>query len=149
MPETILTQDVSNIVGNSFLDYAVSVITDRALPNIIDGLKPVQRKILYSMWVNNLTPSANFHKCATTVGHVIGAFSPHGDISTYDALAAMSQPITMRYPLIDFNGNNGNPLDDDPPAAYRYTESKLTRIGYDMLENIDKNTVDFIKRTYS
>lgn len=144
MPETILTQDVSNIVGNSFLDYAVSVITDRALPNIIDGLKPVQRKILYSMLVNNLTPSANFHKCATTVGHVIGAFSPHGDISTYDALAAMSQPITMRYPLIDFNGNNGNPLDDDPPAAYRYTESKLTRIGYDMLENIDKNTVDFM-----
>lgn len=144
MQENIIKQDVSDVVGTSFLDYAMSVITDRALPNITDGLKPVQRKILYSMWLNNLTPSANYHKCATTVGHVIGALSPHGDSSTYEALVAMSQPITFRYPLIDFNGNNGNPLDDDPAAAYRYTESKLSRIGYDMLDAIDKNTVEFV-----
>lgn len=117
---TVIQQDLCDIVGNSFLDYAMSVITDRALPDINDGLKPVQRKILYSMYVNNLTPSANYHKCATTVGHVIGAFSPHGDTSTYDALVNLSQPINTRYPLIDFNGNNGNPLDGDPAAAYRY-----------------------------
>lgn len=140
----VIQQDIYNIVGSSFLDYAMSVITDRALPNITDGLKPVQRKILYSMWQNNLTPSANYHKCATTVGHVIGSLSPHGDTSTYDALVAMSQPILMRYPLIDFNGNNGNPLDGDPAAAYRYSESKLSRIGYDILENIDKNTVEYV-----
>lgn len=102
----ILQQDVYDIVGQSFLDYSLSVITDRALPNIIDGLKPVQRKVLYSMWENNLTPSANFHKCATTVGHVIGSYSPHGDTSTYEALVNMSQAFNMRYPLIDFSGNN-------------------------------------------
>lgn len=139
----ILQQDVYDIVGQSFLDYSLSVITDRALPNIIDGLKPVQRKVLYSMWENNLTPSANFHKCATTVGHVIGSYSPHGDTSTYDALVNMSQPFGMRYPLIDFSGNNGS-LDGDPPAAYRYTESKLSPIGYAMMENLDKDTVKFV-----
>ena len=139
----ILQQDVYDIVGQSFLDYSLSVITDRALPNIIDGLKPVQRKVLYSMWENNLTPSANFHKCATTVGHVIGSYSPHGDTSTYEALVNMSQAFNMRYPLIDFSGNNGS-IDGDPPAAYRYTESKLSPIGYAMLENLDKDTVEFI-----
>lgn len=129
-------------VQTAFLDYAMSVIVDRALPDVRDGLKPVHRRILYSMWQSGLRSSAKFKKCATVVGDVLGKYHPHGDAAVYDSLVRMAQDFSLRYPLIKGQGNFGS-IDGDSAAAYRYTESKLAAIAEEMLFDIDKNTVDF------
>lgn len=126
----------------SYLDYAMSVIIGRALPDARDGLKPVHRRILFSMHEIGLTPGRPFKKSATVVGDVLGKYHPHGDTAVYDALVRMAQDFSMRYPLVDGQGNFGS-VDGDPPAAYRYTEARLTRIATEMLADIDKETVDF------
>ena len=126
----------------SYLDYAMSVIIGRALPDARDGLKPVHRRILYSMHEIGLVPGRPFKKSATVVGDVLGKYHPHGDTAVYDALVRMAQDFSMRYPLVDGQGNFGS-VDGDPPAAYRYTEARLTRIATEMLADIDKDTVDF------
>ena len=127
----------------SYLSYAMSVIASRALPDVRDGLKPVQRRILYAMREINLTPDKQHRKCAGVIGEVLKSFHPHGDSSVYDALVRMAQDFTLRYPLVDGHGNFGS-IDGDPPAAYRYTEARLARIAMEMLAEIDKDTVDFI-----
>ena len=126
----------------AFIDYAMSVIVSRALPDVRDGLKPVHRRILYSMYEENLTHDKPFFKSATTVGNVIGRYHPHGDASVYDALVRMAQDFSMRYPLIEGHGNFGS-VDGDPPAAYRYTEARMSKLSNVLLENIEKDTVDF------
>ena len=127
----------------SYLSYAMSVIASRALPDVRDGLKPVQRRILYAMREMNMTPDKQHRKSAGVVGEVLKNFHPHGDSSVYDALVRMAQDFTLRYPLIDGHGNFGS-IDGDPPAAYRYTEARLARIALEMLADIEKNTVDFV-----
>ncbi len=127
----------------SFLDYSMSVIVQRALPDVRDGLKPVHRRILYAMHELGLVPGRPYKKSATVVGDVLGKYHPHGDIAVYDALVRMVQDFSLRYPLVDGQGNFGS-VDGDPAAAYRYTEARLTRVAMTMLEDIDKNTVDFI-----
>ncbi len=127
----------------SYLSYAMSVIASRALPDVRDGFKPVQRRILYAMRDMNLTPDKQHRKCAGVIGEVLKSFHPHGDSSVYDALVRMAQDFTLRYPLVDGHGNFGS-IDGDPPAAYRYTEARLARIAMEMLADIDKDTVDFI-----
>ena len=127
----------------SYLSYAMSVIASRALPDVRDGLKPVQRRILYAMREMNLTPDKQHRKCAGVIGEVLKNYHPHGDSSVYDALVRMAQDFTLRYPLIDPHGNFGS-IDGDRPAAYRYTEARLARIALEMLADIDKDTVDFI-----
>ncbi|MBP3328586.1 MAG: DNA gyrase subunit A [Clostridia bacterium] len=126
----------------SFLDYSMSVIVSRALPDVRDGLKPVHRRILYTMYENGLTPEKAYRKCADTVGSVLGRYHPHGDASVYDAMVRLAQSFSMRYTLVDGHGNFGS-IDGDPPAAYRYTESRMSKISLKMLTDIDKNTVDF------
>src|SRR5437868_3798158 len=126
----------------SYLDYAMSVIIGRALPDIRDGLKPVHRRILYGMSEMGLSFNRPTRKCAKIVGEVLGKFHPHGDTAVYDALVRMAQNFSMRYPLIDGQGNFGS-VDGDPPAAYRYTEARLSPIDSALLEDIDKETVDF------
>ncbi len=126
----------------SFIDYAMSVITDRALPDVRDGLKPVHRRILYSMYTQGFTHDKAYRKCATTVGDVLGRFHPHGDAAVYDALVRLAQNFSMREPLVDGHGNFGS-RDGDPPAAYRYTEARLTRLSSEMMANINRDTVDF------
>lgn len=126
----------------SFIDYAMSVITDRALPDARDGLKPVHRRILYSMQTQSLTPDKPFRKSATVIGEVLGHYHPHGDASVYDAMVRLAQDFSMRHPLVDGHGNFGS-RDGDPPAAYRYTEARLTRLAVEMMSDINKNTVDF------
>src|ERR1700681_4782090 len=126
----------------AYLDYAMSVIVGRALPAVRDGLKPVHRRVLYAMNELGLVPGRPYKKSATVVGDVLGKYHPHGDSSVYDALVRMVQDFSLRYPLIDGQGNFGS-VDGDPAAAYRYTESRLTRIAVEMLADIDKNTVDF------
>ncbi|MBQ2444322.1 MAG: DNA gyrase subunit A [Clostridia bacterium] len=126
----------------SFLEYSMSVIVSRALPDVRDGLKPVHRRILYTMHEKNLGPEKPYRKCADTVGAVLGSYHPHGDASVYDALVRLAQDFSMRYPLVDGHGNFGS-VDGDPPAAYRYTESKMSKISVEMLTDIDKETVDF------
>ncbi|MDP9169287.1 MAG: DNA gyrase subunit A, partial [Acidobacteriota bacterium] len=126
----------------SYIDYAMSVIVGRALPDVRDGLKPVHRRILWGMNELGLSPSRPTKKCAKVVGEVLGKFHPHGDASVYDALVRMAQPFSMRYPLIDGQGNFGS-VDGDPPAAMRYTEARLAKIATALLEDIDKETVDF------
>ena len=128
-------------VQRSFLDYAMSVIVSRALPDVRDGLKPVHRKILYAMYDSGFRPDRGYVKCARVVGEVMGNYHPHGDSSIYDALVRMAQPWSLRYPLIDGNGNFGSP-GNDPPAAMRYTESKLAPLAMEMLRDIDEDTVD-------
>jgi DNA gyrase subunit A len=135
--------NIEEEMKRSYLDYAMSVIIGRALPDARDGLKPVHRRILYSMHEQNLTPGRPFKKSATVVGDVLGKYHPHGDTAVYDALVRMAQDFSMRYPLVDGQGNFGS-VDGDPPAAYRYTEARLTRIATEMLADIDKDTVDFI-----
>lgn len=135
--------DIDNEMRQSFIDYAMSVITDRALPDVRDGLKPVHRRILYSMYTQGFTHDKPYRKCATTVGDVLGRFHPHGDASVYDALVRMAQDFSMRHPLVDGHGNFGS-RDGDPPAAYRYTESRMTRLSGEMMQDINKNTVDFV-----
>ncbi|MHA7867161.1 MAG: DNA gyrase subunit A [Salipiger thiooxidans] len=128
---------------SSYLDYAMSVIVSRAIPDLRDGLKPVHRRILYTLWENGQTKSKSYRKCATAVGDVMGRYHPHGDSAVYDALVRMAQDFSMSLPLIDGQGNFGS-MDGDPPAAYRYTESRLERTAEALLEDIDKDTVDFV-----
>jgi DNA gyrase subunit A len=135
--------NIEDDMRQSYLDYAMSVNIGRALPMVADGLKPVHRRILYAMFRAGLLPNRRYSKCAAVVGEVLGKYHPHGDLAVYDALARMAQSFSMRYPLIDGQGNFGS-VDGDPPAAMRYTECKLTRLAERMLADIDKETVDFV-----
>lgn len=141
--ERIIDIDINKEMKKSFIEYSMSVIVSRALPDVRDGLKPVHRRILYTMSEQNLTPDKPYRKCADTVGTVLGSYHPHGDASVYDALVRLAQDFSMRYPLVDGHGNFGS-VDGDPPAAYRYTESKMSKISVEMLTDIDKDTVDFM-----
>ena len=141
--QKIINVEINREVRKSFLDYSMSVITSRALPDVRDGLKPVHRRILYTMYENGLYPDKPYRKCADTVGSVLGRYHPHGDASVYDAMVRLAQDFSMRYTLVDGHGNFGS-VDGDPPAAYRYTESKLKKLSLEMLTDIDKDTVDFI-----
>ena len=138
----IYNVDINKEVRKSFLDYSMSVIVSRALPDVRDGLKPVHRRILYTMYENNLTPDKAYRKCADTVGSVLGRYHPHGDASVYDAMVRLAQNFSMRYTLVDGHGNFGS-IDGDPAAAYRYTESRMSKMALRMLTDIDKDTVDF------
>ncbi|MBS6881680.1 MAG: DNA gyrase subunit A [Clostridiaceae bacterium] len=140
--QKILQVDLEKEMRKSYIDYAMSVIVGRALPDVRDGLKPVHRRILYAMYEDGLTSDKPYRKSATTVGNVLGRYHPHGDASVYDALVRLAQPFSLHYPLIDGHGNFGS-VDGDPPAAYRYTEARLARIANHMLADIKKNTVDF------
>jgi len=141
--ERILPRLIEDEMRESFLDYSMSVIVQRALPDVRDGLKPVHRRILYAMHELGLVPGRPYKKSATVVGDVLGKYHPHGDVAVYDSLVRMVQDFSLRYPLVDGQGNFGS-VDGDPPAAYRYTEARLTRIAMTMLEDIDKNTVQFV-----
>ncbi len=144
MPQSkIINVDIDREMRKSFLDYSMSVIVSRALPDVRDGLKPVHRRILYTMHEKGLEPNKPYHKCADTVGAVLGSYHPHGDASVYDALVRLAQTFSMRYMLVDGHGNFGS-VDGDPPAAYRYTEARMSKISTEMLTDIDKNTVDFM-----
>ena len=141
--QTIIDIDLNKEMRSSFLSYSMSVITSRALPDVRDGLKPVHRRILYTMHENGLYPEKAYRKCADTVGSVLGRYHPHGDASVYDAMVRLAQTFSTRYLLVDGHGNFGS-VDGDPPAAYRYTESRMSKISMEMLTDIDKETVDFI-----
>ncbi|HPY97960.1 MAG: DNA gyrase subunit A [Firmicutes bacterium ADurb.Bin099] len=138
----IIPVDIEEQMRKAFIEYAMSVIADRALPDVRDGFKPVHRRILYAMHLLGFYPDKSHRKCAATVGEVLGKFHPHGDAAVYDAMVRMAQDFSLRYPLIDGHGNFGS-RDGDPPAAMRYTESRLTRIAVEMLADINKETVDF------
>ena len=140
--QNIINVEINKEMRTSFLNYSMSVITSRALPDVRDGLKPVHRRILYTMYENSLYPDKPHRKCADTVGSVLGRYHPHGDASVYDAMVRLAQDFSMRYVLVDGHGNFGS-VDGDPPAAYRYTESRMSKIALEMLTNIDKDTVDF------
>ena len=140
---TIKAREIVEEMKESYIDYAMSVIVSRALPDVRDGLKPVQRRILYAMGEMGLGHNAKYRKSATTVGEVLGKYHPHGDMAVYDALTRMAQDFSMRYPLIDGQGNFGS-IDGDSPAAMRYTECRLSKIGEELLKDIEKNTVDFV-----
>lgn len=139
----IINVDIEKEMQKSFLDYSMSVIVARALPDVRDGLKPVHRRILYTLYENGLGPDKAYRKCADTVGSVLGRYHPHGDASVYDALVRLAQDFSMRYTLVDGHGNFGS-VDGDPPAAYRYTESRMSKMSVEMLTDIDKDTVDFM-----
>ena len=142
--ERIIQTDLRNEMSRSYLEYAMSVIVGRALPDARDGLKPVHRRILYAMYELGLTADRPYRKCARVVGEVLGKYHPHGDTAVYDALVRMAQDFSMRAPLIDGHGNFGS-VDNDPPAAMRYTESRLQALTSDsLLEDIENETVDFI-----
>lgn len=141
--QTIINIDLNREMRSSFLSYSMSVITSRALPDVRDGLKPVHRRILYTMHENGLYPDKAYRKCADTVGSVLGRYHPHGDASVYDAMVRLAQTFSTRYLLVDGHGNFGS-VDGDPPAAYRYTESRMSKISMEMLTDIDKETVDFV-----
>ncbi|MBQ8789297.1 MAG: DNA gyrase subunit A [Oscillospiraceae bacterium] len=144
MPKAkLINVDIEKEMKKSFLDYSMSVIVSRALPDVRDGLKPVHRRILYTMYENGLEPNKPYRKCADTVGSVLGKYHPHGDASVYDAMVRLAQDFSMRAPLVDGHGNFGS-IDGDPPAAYRYTESRMSRMATKMLTDIDKDTVDFM-----
>ena len=138
----IIDNDIERVMRESFIQYSMAVIVSRALPDVRDGLKPVHRRILYTMYENGLTPDKPYRKCADTVGSVLGKYHPHGDASVYDALVRMAQSFSLRYPMVDGHGNFGS-VDGDPPAAYRYTESKMAKMSMHMLTDISKDTVDF------
>ena len=140
--EKIINVDIEREMKKSFLDYSMSVIVSRALPDVRDGLKPVHRRILYTMFENNLYPDRAYRKCADTVGSVLGRYHPHGDASVYDALVRLAQDFSMRYMLVDGHGNFGS-VDGDPPAAYRYTEARMSKTSMEMVADIEKETVDF------
>jgi DNA gyrase subunit A len=140
--QKIINVDLEKEIKKAFLDYSMSVIVSRALPDVRDGLKPVHRRILYTMYENGLTPEKAYRKCADTVGSVLGRYHPHGDASVYDALVRLAQDFSMRYLLVDGHGNFGS-VDGDPPAAYRYTEARMSKVAVEMLQDIDKETVDF------
>ena len=138
----VIDNDIDKVMRESFIQYSMAVIVSRALPDVRDGLKPVHRRILYTMYENGLTPEKPYRKCADTVGSVLGKYHPHGDASVYDALVRMAQSFSLRYPMVDGHGNFGS-VDGDPPAAYRYTEAKMSKMSMHMLTDISKNTVDF------
>lgn len=138
----VLPIDVEYEMKRAFIEYAMSVIVDRALPDVRDGMKPVHRRIVYSLFEQGFTPQSAYRKCATTVGYVMGKYHPHGDAAIYDALVRLAQDFSMRYTLVDGNGNFGS-RDNDPPAAQRYTEARMTKISMEMVADIKKNTVDF------
>ena len=140
--QTIVTSPLVKEMEQSYIEYAMSVIKGRALPDVRDGLKPVHRRILYAMYEDNLTADKPFKKSATCVGDVLGRYHPHGDASVYDALVRLAQDFSMRYPLVDGHGNFGS-IDGDPPAAYRYTEARMSKISDEMLRDIEKDTVDW------
>src|SRR5688572_334026 len=133
---------IGDELRNSYLDYAMSVIIGRAIPDVRDGLKPVHRRILFAMHEMGLNSTSAYKKCAAVVGEVLGKYHPHGDASVYDALVRMAQDFSLRHPLVDGQGNFGS-VDGDPPAAYRYTESRLSSIAAELLADIDKDTVEF------
>lgn len=139
----IIERDIEREMKKSFIDYSMSVIVSRALPDVRDGLKPVHRRILYTMHENGLTPDKAYRKCADTVGSVLGRYHPHGDASVYDALVRMAQDFSLRYPIVDGHGNFGS-VDGDPPAAYRYTEARMSKISLEMLTDIEKETIDYV-----
>lgn len=139
----LINVDINKEMRKSFLDYSMAVITSRALPDVRDGLKPVHRRILYTMYENKLMPTGAYRKCADTVGAVLGRYHPHGDASVYEAMVRLAQDFSMRYMLVDGHGNFGS-VDGDPPAAYRYTESRMSKLSLEMLTNIDEDTVDFM-----
>ncbi|MBC8536464.1 DNA gyrase subunit A [Feifania hominis] len=141
--QNIINVDLEKEMKKSYIDYAMSVIVGRALPDVRDGLKPVHRRILYTMYEDGLTSDKPFRKSATTVGAVLGRYHPHGDAAVYDSLVRMAQDFSLRYPMIDGHGNFGS-VDGDPPAAYRYTEARMSRLANEMLADIDKETVDFM-----
>ena len=141
--QKIIEVEIEKEMQKSFLDYSMSVIVSRALPDVRDGLKPVHRRILYTLFENGLGPDKAYRKCADTVGAVLGRYHPHGDASVYDALVRLAQDFSMRYMLVDGHGNFGS-VDGDPPAAYRYTESRMSKISVEMLTDIDKDTVNFV-----
>ena len=140
--QTIISNDLVKEMESSFIEYAMSVIVARALPDVRDGLKPVHRRILYAMYEDNLTADKPFKKSATCVGDVLGRYHPHGDASVYDAMVRMAQDFSMRYPLVDGHGNFGS-VDGDPPAAYRYTEARMSKLAGEMLRDIDKQVIDW------
>lgn len=139
----IVPVEITDEVKTSMLQYSMSVLVGRALPDVRDGLKPVHRRILYTMYENGLTPDSKYRKCADTVGTVLGRYHPHGDASVYEAMVRMAQDFSLRYPLIDGHGNFGN-IDGYPAAAYRYTESRMNRLSYSMLDDIKKDTVNMV-----
>src|SRR5499427_6628070 len=141
-PGRIEPRELEQEMRSSFLDYAMSVIVARALPDVRDGLKPVHRRVLYSMWANGNRPGRPYVKSANIVGYVMGNHHPHGDSAIYDTLVRLAQPFSLRYPLVDGQGNFGS-IDDDPPAAMRYTEARLARLAEAMLEELGSDTVDF------
>ncbi|MEM2022512.1 MAG: DNA gyrase subunit A, partial [Archaeoglobaceae archaeon] len=138
-----LVRDISEELKSSYIDYAMSVIVGRAIPDVRDGLKPVQRRILYAMHEMGLLSNRPTRKSARIVGEVLGKYHPHGDATVYDALVRLAQDFVMRYPLVEGQGNFGS-IDGDSPAAMRYTEARLTKIAEEMLADIEKETVDFI-----
>ena len=139
----IIPVEINTEMKKSYIDYAMSVIVGRALPDVRDGLKPVHRRILYAMYEDGITPDKAYRKCATTVGNVLGRYHPHGDASVYDAMVRMAQDFSLRYPMVDGHGNFGS-VDGDPAAAYRYTEARMSKLSMHMLTDIEKDTVDFM-----
>ena len=141
--QAIITNDLVREMETSFMEYSMSVIVDRALPDVRDGLKPVHRRILYALYEDGLTSDKPFRKSATCVGDVIGRYHPHGDVSVYDAMVRLAQDFSMRYRLVEGHGNFGS-IDGDPPAAYRYTEARMSRLSNEMLRDIDKQVIDWV-----
>ena len=140
----VIPVPIEDELRSAYLDYAMSVIVSRALPDVRDGLKPVHRRILYTMNEMGLTSAAAYRKCAAIVGEVMGKYHPHGDVALYDALVRLAQDFSLRYPLVDGQGNFGS-VDGDPPAAMRYTEARMTAISAELLADIEKDTVDFVE----
>ena len=141
--QKIIPVNMEKEVKKSFIEYSMSVIVSRALPDVRDGMKPGARRVLYAMYEDNLTYDKPFRKSATTVGNVLGRYHPHGDLSVYGTMVRMAQPFSLRYPLVEGHGNFGS-VDGDPPAAYRYTEARLARLSDEMMRDIDRDTVDFV-----
>src|SRR6186713_3578825 len=141
-PNSKLPVNIEDEMKRSYMDYAMSVIIGRALPDVRDGLKPANRRVLFAMRQMGLASNRPYRKCAKIVGEVIGNYHPHGDVPAYDTLVRLAQDFSMRYTLVDGQGNFGS-VDGDPPAAYRYTEARLEKIGGELLADIDKETVDF------
>ena len=138
----IIPVDLDNEMKKSYIDYSMSVIVGRALPDVRDGLKPVHRRILYAMYEDGITPDKAYRKCATTVGNVLGRYHPHGDASVYDAMVRLAQDFSLRYPLVQGKGNFGS-VDGDGAAAMRYTEVRLKKLSSEMLRGLDEDAVDF------
>ena len=136
--QNVIDVEIRKEMKTAFMEYAMSVIVARALPDVRDGLKPIHRRIIYTMFEDNLTPDKPFHKSAATVGDVMAKYHPHGDASIYDALVRMAQPFSLRYPLVQGQGNFGN-IDGDPPAAQRYTEARMSRMATELVRDIEKD----------